>query len=397
MSKKIIIIICFLVIILLTGSLFSYQFLRNLGAVEPLFKVTSPKNPKFNPDNFAFSDYYKKDEAEIYRHIFPIGTDRDFVNRVLIEAGNANEIKPSNMLSLYYAPEVLEGFGRPAYKIIFKNNKLVNMQVPISLEYVFPNQPKKPEKIEVKKFTGAVNDKFQLIKKNKVGNTINSECPESLQLEINQRILLIPKKIVRILKFNGEKVSPMASTVRYPCEKFSNDVVEVDYIYFRKTEIGSYGGKGFKENFAFNLEISLQKPEHKSENKSSYELIVNKGWLENNVDLSAYPLKNGFFKKKGLTSHEDHNFLLISQEKDFDYQNDKPLVFTCFPSFSSLSKSEKCGTNTAPVNGVRYSFSNLNTNWVPIDDFKDFYKTFLTYIESFDVTDKYYKEIKQSK
>ena len=81
MSKKIIIIICFLVIILLTGSLFSYQFLRNLGAVEPLFKVTSPKNPKFNPDNFAFSDYYKKDEAEIYRHIFPIGTDRDFVNK----------------------------------------------------------------------------------------------------------------------------------------------------------------------------------------------------------------------------------------------------------------------------------------------------------------------------
>jgi len=254
--------------------------------------------------------------------------------------------------------------------------------------------PQISDNTKAKALKGIVDEEFKPLKNPNMAIHAKSECVESLQLKINQRILLIPKKTIRILKFNDKKISPMAGTVRYPCEEFSNDVVEVDYIYFRESEIDSYGGNGFQDNLAFNLEVSLQKPKHEAENKSSYELILDKGLLEDNAVLNTYPLKYGFFKKEGLTSHKDHSFLLISQEKDFDYQNDKPLVFTCFPVFSASSTSAKCATNTAPVNGIRYSFSNLNTNWVPIKDFKDFYKAFLANIESFDVTDKYYKEIK---
>lgn len=54
------------------------------------FKVKDPSDPKFNPDKFAFRDYYDEGEISIreaYRRLFPIGVSKEFVSRVLVNAG----------------------------------------------------------------------------------------------------------------------------------------------------------------------------------------------------------------------------------------------------------------------------------------------------------------------
>lgn len=53
-------------------------------------KVTDPAAPGFDPDKFSFSDYYDNKEmtlAEAYKILFPPGTPKEFVDRVLVKAG----------------------------------------------------------------------------------------------------------------------------------------------------------------------------------------------------------------------------------------------------------------------------------------------------------------------
>lgn len=60
---------------------------------EAPFKVKDPSDPRFNPDKFAYRDYYDEGEmriSEAYKILFPRGTPKAFVDRVLVQAGGAS-------------------------------------------------------------------------------------------------------------------------------------------------------------------------------------------------------------------------------------------------------------------------------------------------------------------
>ena len=68
-----------------------------LIAAEP-FKVTDPRDPRFDPDRFRFSDYLETDSRRptwgqmdaAFAALFPSGVSRDVVERVLVNAGRAH-------------------------------------------------------------------------------------------------------------------------------------------------------------------------------------------------------------------------------------------------------------------------------------------------------------------
>lgn len=67
-------------------------------------KVTDPSDPRFNPDRFSFSDYKDHDELVIaFRKLFPIGTPKKFVDRVLVKAGRAKESGPHKPTDYFYS------------------------------------------------------------------------------------------------------------------------------------------------------------------------------------------------------------------------------------------------------------------------------------------------------
>lgn len=67
---------------------FCYLFVPNL------LKATDPYHPWFNPDKFRFEDYSDHCmKKEVLAKLFPIGTERSFVERVLVDAGHANPEK----------------------------------------------------------------------------------------------------------------------------------------------------------------------------------------------------------------------------------------------------------------------------------------------------------------
>lgn len=77
--KKNSLIISVIVIIVLMG----------IARVNP-FKITDPSNLQFNPDNFSFNDYKNDPEmTETFQKLFPVGTKKEFVDKVLIKAGGA--------------------------------------------------------------------------------------------------------------------------------------------------------------------------------------------------------------------------------------------------------------------------------------------------------------------
>jgi hypothetical protein len=71
-------------IVLLVGT-FLYLYVPNPA------KITDPYHPWFNPDNFRFEDYMvtRCVEKEVLAKLFPVGTEKLFVDRVLVDAGGA--------------------------------------------------------------------------------------------------------------------------------------------------------------------------------------------------------------------------------------------------------------------------------------------------------------------
>jgi hypothetical protein len=73
------------------------------------FKITDPYHPRFKPDNFRFEDYVVSTcaEKEIMAKLFPVGTDKSFVDRVLVNSGGAKASKNNNHkneYNYYYVP-----------------------------------------------------------------------------------------------------------------------------------------------------------------------------------------------------------------------------------------------------------------------------------------------------
>lgn len=55
-------------------------------------KITDPDDPNFDPMSFQFSDYLNHTELiPILRTMFPVGTDRSYVEKILIEKNGAVE------------------------------------------------------------------------------------------------------------------------------------------------------------------------------------------------------------------------------------------------------------------------------------------------------------------
>jgi hypothetical protein len=87
---------------LILTAMFTYNW------YEAPFKVKDPAEPGFNPDKFRFRDYYQNDNIslyEAYRKLFPPGTPKEFVDRVLVDAGGAKGRKlPDANIWLYRRP-----------------------------------------------------------------------------------------------------------------------------------------------------------------------------------------------------------------------------------------------------------------------------------------------------
>jgi hypothetical protein len=75
------ILVCITTVIVL---LFGYAIIGNP------FKITDPSDPRFDPAKFDFCDY--EDEGgnmRAFEIIFPVGTKKDYVDKILIGSGGA--------------------------------------------------------------------------------------------------------------------------------------------------------------------------------------------------------------------------------------------------------------------------------------------------------------------
>lgn len=107
------------------------------------FKVTDPSKPGFNPDRFSFSDYTGNEETiEFFRKLFPVGTPKEFVDRVLMDAGDASTLQSKDLPQVWsYSRHSHPIFGPYApHRFIFsENNTVENIKVNAGY-YVYPDR-----------------------------------------------------------------------------------------------------------------------------------------------------------------------------------------------------------------------------------------------------------------
>lgn len=121
--------------------------------VDP-FKVTDPLNPAFNPDRFSFRDYSGREELMVvYRALFPIGTPKAEVDRVLMKAGGATCYNAPEIKSLWLCrqPKSLKHWDHaPVFSIAFDDDlKLLNIY-PNNTMGVYPNGVKLEDILKIK-------------------------------------------------------------------------------------------------------------------------------------------------------------------------------------------------------------------------------------------------------
>jgi hypothetical protein len=96
------------------------------------FKVTDPSDPKFNPDKFRFEDYPGIPQmTEALKKLFPVGTPKEFVERVLVKAGGAEakdnpEADKSSTRIQYYYESWYQFKGGSAINVSFDSNSTVS-------------------------------------------------------------------------------------------------------------------------------------------------------------------------------------------------------------------------------------------------------------------------------
>lgn len=93
-----------------------YVGATSVGLAQNLMKITDPDDPNFNLDRFSFHDYGSKDElADALKKLFPVGTPKSLIDRVLVDAGGAkpSQSKTHPQLWHYWAPLPLMSRNRP--------------------------------------------------------------------------------------------------------------------------------------------------------------------------------------------------------------------------------------------------------------------------------------------
>lgn len=82
------------------------------------FKITDPYHPWFRPDRFRFEDYLttKCMQKEVLAKLFPVGTEKSFVDKVLVTSGKATMTRlpdavgyGSNTYSYYWESSLFWG------------------------------------------------------------------------------------------------------------------------------------------------------------------------------------------------------------------------------------------------------------------------------------------------
>ena len=62
-----------------------------------IFKVTSPNDSKFNIERFQFKDYDSRNFEHALSTMFPVGTEKEYIDHILVKIGKAHyEHGPSN-------------------------------------------------------------------------------------------------------------------------------------------------------------------------------------------------------------------------------------------------------------------------------------------------------------
>ncbi len=144
MKKSISLIICIIVI-----ASAGYVGAVSIGLAQNPVRVNDPDDPNFDPDSFSFNLYKFDREAKIeyFKKLFPIGTSKEFVDRVLVQAGGAKPLEIKEMpegwqVWRYDGPDDLLTPGGPTHTFIFKADKLDNIQFS-NIEYLYQNQTTK--------------------------------------------------------------------------------------------------------------------------------------------------------------------------------------------------------------------------------------------------------------
>ncbi len=100
------------------------------------FKVKDPSDPKFNPDKFAFRDYNSKDElTNVFRVLFPLGTGKEKVDKILVKSGrataivNKNTVKEGEVYINYNEPsDLFRSLKGTGHNFVYdSNNELVQI------------------------------------------------------------------------------------------------------------------------------------------------------------------------------------------------------------------------------------------------------------------------------
>jgi hypothetical protein len=101
-------------------------------------KVTDPKDERFNVERFDFDDYLGDvNLASALKDIFPPGTERTFVNHILIDIAGAKvnkqqEIKTDEKVFYHGFPNSYRNIGwsySPVVTVEFQNDKVQKLFV----------------------------------------------------------------------------------------------------------------------------------------------------------------------------------------------------------------------------------------------------------------------------
>jgi hypothetical protein len=109
------------------------------------FKVTDPTDPRFNPDRFRFSDYGPGELKPAFRILFPIGTSKEFVERVLIKATGStcgHNPKYTNLWTCREPWSFRHWDIQPVFTIVYDEQSEYLLNITFSGNSLYPYSPK---------------------------------------------------------------------------------------------------------------------------------------------------------------------------------------------------------------------------------------------------------------
>lgn len=147
MSKKKKVFVVTVLAVFLVGSI-PYNIAQDMGYFRPIFKITNPSNPFFNPNWFNFTDYpvsknnFAK-SSKYMRQLFPVGMPKEEVEKILVKAGKATPRQSKDHSELWFYRRPTGFLSRSHHSVIYdENDRLQN--------YIMRAYPLYPDQITKK-------------------------------------------------------------------------------------------------------------------------------------------------------------------------------------------------------------------------------------------------------